>query len=90
MEMRISRDSSKLIQSLDPDTRYIKFFNADSKLYSAVICSQVTDQELSVILTGKAQSWAFDDVEKAIRSIRRLNKDIQIYTGTFDLDFTRS
>lgn len=91
MNTRISQESSKLIQTLDPDIRYIKFFkNPDSKLYSAVICSQITDDELSVVLTGKAQPWVFDDVEKAIRSIRRLNKNIQIYTGTLDLVFSRS
>lgn len=82
MEQRISKESARLIESLDPSARYIKFTRLESS-YSAVICSQVTDQELSSVLTGGAQLWLFDDIDKAVRSIRRLNKNVQIYTGVF-------
>lgn len=81
-QLRISQESAKLISSLDPNSRYILFKSiGDSN--SAVICSQITDDELSTVLTGNAQIWLFDDIQKAIRSIRRLNKNIAIYTGVF-------
>ena len=82
MEQRISQQSARLIESLDPSSRYIKFLQSQCA-YSAVICSQVTDQELSSVLSGGAQLWLFDDIDKAVRSIRRLNKNVQIYTGVF-------
>lgn len=79
-QLRISQESAKLISSLDSNSRYILFKSmGDSN--SAVICSQISDNELSFVLSGNAQPWLFDDKNKAIRSIRRLNKDIQIYTG---------
>lgn len=82
METRISRESSRLISSLDADLRYIKFVKF-SDVYKAVICSQVSDEELSDIFTGDNQYWLFDDRAKAVRSIRRLNKTVQIYQGSF-------
>lgn len=87
MEQRISKESARLIESLDSSTRYIKFSRLESA-YSAVICSQVTDQELSSVLSGGAQLWLFDDIDKAVRSIRRLNKNIQIYTGVFSSEIS--
>ncbi|AXH78058.1 MAG: hypothetical protein [Inoviridae sp.] len=80
--LRISQESSKLIQSLDEHARYIKFIPLGDS-YSAVICSQITDEYLSTVLSGNAQIWLFSDIEKAIRSIRRLHKNISIYTGVF-------
>jgi len=78
---RISRESSRLISSLSPDTRYIKFVQCEA-CFTAVICSQITDEELSQIFSGENNLWTFDDRAKAVRSIRRLNKDIQIFQGT--------
>jgi len=73
MNTRISQESSKLIQMLNPDIRYIKFFkNADSKLYSAVICSQITDEELSLVLTLKRLFVRFAGSIKIYRFIRGL------------------
>jgi len=77
---RISRESSRLIASLSPDTRYIKFVESGGS-FTAVICSQITDEELSQIFSGENNVWTFGDRAKAVRSIRRLNKDIQIYQG---------
>jgi hypothetical protein len=48
-----------------------------------VICSQITDEELSQIFSGENNLWTFEDRSKAVRSIRRLNKDIQIFQGAF-------
>lgn len=86
MESRISRESSRLLSSLNPDSRYI-LFSEYKGMYIAQICSQITDESLAVVLTGEGY-WTFTDKEKAIRSIRRLNKDIQIYTGQFEISFT--
>lgn len=81
---RISRESSRLIASLSPDTRYIKFVEWEG-CFTAVICSQITDEELSQIFSGENNFWTFEDRAKAVRSIRRLNKDIQIYQGIVTL-----
>jgi len=80
MENRISGESAKLISSLDSNSRYI-LFKSTGDSHSAFICSQISDNELAYVLSGNSQPWLFDDKNKAIRSIRRLNKDIQIYTG---------
>lgn len=80
IDNRISRESSRLIASLSPDTRYIKFVEYEG-CFTAVICSQITDEELSQIFSGENNLWTFEDRSKAVRSIRRLNKDIQIFQG---------
>ncbi|AXH75757.1 MAG: hypothetical protein [Inoviridae sp.] len=85
-DLRISRESSKLISSLDSDFRYIKFVKSSDSHYFAVICSQITDDELSTVLDGQCNPWIFDDVKKGIRSLRRLNKEICIYSGVFSLE----
>lgn len=85
-DSRISRDSSRLISSLDSDSRYIKFVKSANDSFAAVICSQVTDEPLSDILAGDDKEWTFSDRSKAVRSIRRLNKNIQIYQGTISFD----
>lgn len=84
IDNRISRESSRLISSLSPDTRYIRFVELKS-CFAAVICSQITDEELSQIFSGENNLWTFEDRAKAVRSIRRLNKDIQIYQGIVTL-----
>ncbi len=89
IDNRISRESSRLIASLSPDTRYIKFIQWEG-CFTAVICSQVTDEELSDIFAGDDRFWTFEDRAKAVRSIRRLNKDIQIYQGSFTSAFNDS
>lgn len=81
IDARISRESSRLIASLDADTRYI-LFEQYEHCYCAAICSQVSDKTLAHVESGNG-IWTFDDKEKAIRSIRRLNKDVQIYTGSY-------
>lgn len=83
IETRISRESARLISSLDADLRYIKFVKWSDTCYTAVICSQVSDEELSDIFAGDDKSWTFQDRSKAVRSIRRLNKTVQIYQGSF-------
>jgi len=85
--MYISGESSKLISSLDADSRYI-YFKTSEKGSFAVICSQIDDKELAAVQTATGDLWLFDDKQKAIRSIRRLNKDVQIYTGSYDIEFS--
>lgn len=82
MQSRISGESANLIKSLDKDSRYIKFSKLDnSSNFVAVICSSITDEELSTVLTGKCSAWIFDDIDKALRSVRRLNKAVPVYSG---------
>lgn len=81
-QLRISQESAKLISSLDSNSRYI-LFKSTGDSHSAVICSQISDNELAYVLSGNSQPWLFNDRNKAIRSIRRLNKDVQIYTGSY-------
>jgi len=83
IETRISRESARLISSLDADSRYIKFVKCSASSYEAIICSQVSDSELSHIFSGNNKYWIFQDCSKAVRSIRRLNKTVQIYQGSF-------
>jgi hypothetical protein len=80
-DTRISRESARLVQSLDADTRYIIFEMLETGDFRAVICSQVSDKHLSEIMAGKSEVWRFSDREKAIRSLRRLNANVQIYSG---------
>lgn len=89
MQNRICGESSKLISSLDPDTRYIKFVKWSDTTFTAVICSQIDDTELSDVFTGDFELWAFDDISKAVRSLRRLNKDVQIYTRTHEIELSK-
>lgn len=76
IQSRISKVSADLITSLDSDARYVLL-----KPDSAFICSQVSDEIISSITDGSGQLWRFDDIKKAIRSIRRLNENVQIYVS---------
>ena len=80
-DTRISRESARLVQSLDADTRYIVFETLENGDFKAVICSQVSDKPLAEIMAGMGEIWRFSDREKAIRSLKRLNSEIQIYAG---------
>lgn len=81
-DSRITRESSRLIQSLDSSARYILFERVDEGKFAAAICSQVSDKVLCYVGSGDG-TWTFDDKDLAVRSLRRLNKDVQIYTGHF-------
>lgn len=79
---RICRSSSRLISSLDQDSRYIKFHTFDNEIFTAIVCSSLNDEELSDIYAGDDKFWKFTDRQNALRSIRRLNKNVPVYMGT--------
>jgi hypothetical protein len=81
VENRISRSSARLISSLDQDSRYIKFHTFDNEIFTAIVCSSLNDEELSDIFAGDEKFWTFTDRDKALRSIRRLNKNVPVYLG---------
>lgn len=81
LDNRISRSSARLISSLDQDSRYIKFHTFDNEIFTAIVCSSLNDEELSDIFTGDDKFWKFTDRDKALRSIRRLNKNVSVYMG---------
>lgn len=81
IDNRISRSSARLISSLDQDSRYIKFHTFDNEIFTAIVCSSLNDEELSDIFTGDDKFWTFTDRDKALRSIRRLNKNVPVYMG---------
>jgi hypothetical protein len=81
LDNRISRSSARLISSLDQDSRYIKFHTFDNEIFTAIVCSSLNDEELSDIFSGDEKFWTFTDRDKALRSIRRLNKNVPVYLG---------
>ncbi len=87
VENRISPSSARLISTLDKYTRYIRF-KAESDHYVAVICSSISDEDLDVIRTANMKAWKFTDKQNAMRSIRRLNKDVPIYAAADEINLS--
>lgn len=83
MSERISQESALLLSSLDKDTRYIRF-KKESDSFIAVICSSISDQDLDFVRSANFSPWRFDDRQKAVRSIRRFNKQVPVYLSAYD------
>lgn len=84
MSERISQESARLLTSLDRYTRYIRFQKQNDD-FIAVICSSVSDNDLDFVRSANLSLWKFKDREKAVRSIRRLNKQVPVYVSAVEL-----